>query len=277
MSLPVTPRLNLFPGGIPRAVTLSYDDGVVEDRRLVEILNRHGLKASFHLNSGFLGRENKLRPDEVASLFEGHEVSAHSVTHPHLTDVPLSEVAAQLVDDRRALEALCGYPVRGMSYPFGTYDDALVSHLPSYGIEYSRTVASHGGFHVPADLLRWHPTCHHNDGLAAKTDAFFSEDPRGRLRLFYVWGHSYEFPRNDNWQVIEVFAERVGREREAGRVWCATNIEIADYLRALRQLRASIDGTVLYNPTALSLWVTWSERAVEIPAGGTVRFSEARV
>ena len=269
VSIPI--RFDLFPGGLSRAVTLSYDDGVVEDRKLVEILNRHGLKASFHLNSGALGREINLRADEIAALFRGHEVSAHSVTHPHLGDVPPSQVAWELLEDRRALESLAGYPVRGMSYPFGTYSPAVLEALPVLGIEYARTVASHGGFDVPENLLLWHPTCHHNGhngkDLAAIAEAFFTEPKRNRLRLLYVWGHSYEFPRQNNWDAIERFAERVAREKTA---WCATNIEIADYLRALLQLRTNVAGTQVENLSSLSLWITWDGAPREIPAGARV-------
>lgn len=42
----------MFPDGKKKALTLSYDDGVEQDRRLVEILNRYGIKATFNINSG---------------------------------------------------------------------------------------------------------------------------------------------------------------------------------------------------------------------------------
>ena len=40
-----------FPGGAYKVVTLSYDDNVEEDVRLVEIMKKHGLKGTFNLNS----------------------------------------------------------------------------------------------------------------------------------------------------------------------------------------------------------------------------------
>lgn len=262
---------NLWPGGRPRAVTLSYDDGVVEDRRLVEILNRHGLKGTFHLNSGTLGQEKKLKPDEIAAVYAGHEISAHSVNHPHLDAVPGDQLALEMLDDRRALEALAGYPVRGMSYPFGTYSGAIVGALPALGIEYARTVESHGRFHVPQDFLLWHPTCHHNHELEKKTDEFFAlaQMPwRRPMALLYVWGHSYEFPKDDNWDLIERFAARVGAEKET--VWAATNIEIVDYVNAVRRLKTDVAGTRVLNPSALPVWITWDGAPREIPAGALV-------
>ena len=41
-----------FPGGLGKALTLSYDDGVEQDIKLIDILNRYGLKCTFNLNSG---------------------------------------------------------------------------------------------------------------------------------------------------------------------------------------------------------------------------------
>ena len=41
-----------FPGGLAKALTFSYDDGVEQDIRLVEILDKYGMKGTFNLNSG---------------------------------------------------------------------------------------------------------------------------------------------------------------------------------------------------------------------------------
>ena len=265
------PRIqtDLFPGGKRKAVTLSYDDGVIHDRRLVEIFNRHGLKGSFHLNSGTLGQAGRLDPAEVGALFAGHEVSAHSVTHPHLETLPGDGLAREILDDRRALEALAGYPVRGMSYPYGTYTAEVVGRLPAYGIEYARTVESHGRFHLPDDWLRWHPTCHHRTDLLAKTAEFLTLNSWGRLALLYVWGHSYEFENNGNWELIEQFGERVARE--AAALWFATNIEIIDYLQALRQLRTSVDGSLVQNLSYRPVWISVDGEPREIAPGGLLR------
>ena len=68
----------LYPQGRPKALTMSYDDGVTQDRRLVAIFNRYGIRGTFHLNSALLGTGNRIQPEEVADLYAGHEVSCHS-------------------------------------------------------------------------------------------------------------------------------------------------------------------------------------------------------
>ena len=55
MSLQINDRM-LFPGGKKKAFTLSYDDGITQDRRLIGILDRYRVKATFNLNSGLFGQ-----------------------------------------------------------------------------------------------------------------------------------------------------------------------------------------------------------------------------
>lgn len=259
---------NLFPGGKQKAVTLSYDDGTIHDRRLVDIFNRHGLKSSFHLNSGLFGND-RLSAEEISDLFRGHEISAHSVDHPSLALLPAEQIAVQLLDDRRALEALAGYPVRGMSYPNGSFTKEIAARLPGLGIEYARTTLSHGGFHLPEDPLRWHPTCHHKQDLMAKTEEFLLPQRSKNPLLFYVWGHSYEFDRENNWDLIECFGARLAEASDS--IWFATNIEVIDYMKALQQLRVSVDGHFVQNLSHLPVWISANREPHEIAPGEMLR------
>lgn len=261
-------ELNRFAGGRQKCLTMSYDDGPPEDRRLVEIFNRHGIRGSFHLNSGTLGQGERVKPQEVATLFAGHEVSAHSATHPFLDDLPTAKIVQEMLDDRKALEDLAGYPVRGMSYPFGTFNERVLGALSQVGIEYSRTVASTGNFSLPQNFLTWNPTCHHKSNLMELTERFLARQNYSRLALFYVWGHSYEFPRDNNWDLIETFCQRVGGRDD---IWYATNIAIVDYCNAMAALRFSAQGHIAYNPSAVSVWISVDQKPVEVAAGATVK------
>ncbi|OGV68179.1 MAG: hypothetical protein A2498_15010 [Lentisphaerae bacterium RIFOXYC12_FULL_60_16] len=241
-----------FPGGHRKALTLSYDDGVVEDRRLVEILNGAGIRATFHLNSGTLSKAGRVGADEVRTLYAGHEVSVHGVVHACLPHLSRESIIGEILEDRRALERLVGYPVRGMSYAGGDFNDRVVDQLPSLGIEYARTTYGHTGFSIPDDFLRWQSTGHHRDCLAKGRD-FLNLRPTYGLQLMYVWGHSYEFERNGNWDLIEQFCRDLGRNPA---IWYATNIEIVDYCRAIRSVRCNVDGNVLHNLSGQEVWFT---------------------
>ena len=270
-----------FPGGLHKALTLSYDDGVEQDVRLIDILDRHGIRCTFNLNSGCWAKEGTVYPkghihrrmsaSQVAQVYcnPNHEVAAHCLTHASLTELNPAQIAHEVLADRENLEAMFGGLVRGLAYPFGTFSDTVVDALKATGAAYARTVVSTNNFSVPTDWLRLHPTCHHNaPNLPQLCDRFLADSaPFGSL-LFYLWGHSYEFEADDNWQVIEDFCQKMGGHDD---VWYATNIQIVDYVNACRNVIASADSHTLHNPTATDVWADVDGRCVKIPAGGTVR------
>ncbi len=270
-----------FPGGLRKAVTLSYDDGVEQDVRLMDILDKHGIRCTFNLNSGCWAPEGvvyapgtihrRMPKSQVEKLYANpnHEVAAHCLTHASLTELSPAEIAWEVLEDRRNLEAMFGGLVRGLAYPFGTYSDQVVDALKATGAAYARTVHSTNDFTVPTDWLRLHPTCHHNaPNLNDLCDRFLADPAPFFNRLFYLWGHSYEFEADNNWQVIEDFCEKMGGRDD---IWYATNIEIVDYVNACRRVIASADGKTLHNPTSTDIWADVDGKRVVIHAGETVK------
>ena len=206
-----------------KIITFSYDDGVTQDRRLVEILNKYGLKATFNINSGLLGTErrlkvygvevdhNKIDPSEVKSLYAGHEVAVHTVHHPHLTALTDDEIVEEVERDRAALSELVGYEVKGMAYPGGGFQNSdRVERVlrERTGVEYSRTISLSYSFEPTANRFRYKPTAFHMDYKVNRqlADEFFDSDSDG---IFYIWGHSYEFDANDSWDEFEDFCKYI--------------------------------------------------------------------
>lgn len=256
-----------FPGGKHKVLTMSYDDGHLSDRRLVEIFNRHAIKGTFHLNYGLMDMANRIPREEVKSLYEGHEVSAHAWSHPTIARCPDALVAQQVLEDRRGLESLVGYPVRGMSYPNGSHSPSLREMLPHLGIEYSRTVDATNRFELPENPLRWDPTCHHARDLLELGREFLGLKNRQYLYMMYVWGHSYNFDNDSNWDLIGEFCTMAGGQED---VWYATSIQIVDCMRAWEALRFCADGTMVLNPSACSVWLDVGGVATEVPGGAQV-------
>ena len=253
-----------FPDSKAKALTLSYDDGVIQDKRLINILKPYGIKATFNINSGMFsqvdvvdGGRMSMRQAKELYMNSGHEVAVHSLTHLYLDKLPLAIAVDDVLEDRKNLETLFGGVVRGMAYPYGTYSDVLIDALENIGIAYSRTVISTHDFRLPSDWLQLTATCHHNDSLLMKlTDDFINANPNNERfcqepLLFYLWGHSYEFDNNDNWNVIEEFAKKMGNRDD---VWYATNIEIYDYMQAYEKLIFSVNEEWVYNPSGLTIW-----------------------
>ena len=254
-----------FPGGREKAFTLSYDDGIRQDKKLVGIFNKYGLKCTFNINSGLTGDESQSdKPDgrmswkEMKATYAGHEIALHALTHPFLEQLTPAQATTEVISDRLNIEKELGVITRGMAYPYGTYNDTVVEILKNSGIAYCRTTHATNGFGLPQNWLTLYPTTHHaNPKLFELIDAFTKDEHRTNPvpMMFYLWGHSYEFDRNDeysNWERAEQFCEKLAGHED--KIWYATNIEIYDYTMQFNRLIFSADGSIVYNPTSTELY-----------------------
>lgn len=213
-----------------KAVTFSYDDGVTQDRRLVKIFNYYGMKGTFNLNTGIQSSEScfeiekvpiqRMEQDDLAELYQGHEIALHGLTHASPTGIAERKDAQRALEeeylqDARNIEKLYGkYPV-GMAYAYGDCPATVVEYLKTIGIKYGRTVESTHDFQMPENPLLLKATCHHNDKeLFELAERFLeAEGNEEHPLLFYIWGHSYEFDVNDNWDRIDKLCRMLsGRE-----------------------------------------------------------------
>lgn len=266
--------------GKSKVLTLSYDDGVVQDIRLIKTLNKYGIKATFNINTGlYLPEEatrekfyGRMKLSEAKELYinSGHEVAVHTRTHPFLEKIKTDEVLTEIIEDRRNIEQQYGTLARGMAYPCGTYSVEVIDALRKCGICYSRTTKATRNFKFPEKWLELNPTCHHSDPQLTELAKKFVEEKSkyiGDNWLFFVWGHSYEFDNNDDWEVIERFAEYVGGRDD---VWYATNIEIYDYVKAYGKLQTSIDKNIIHNPSVIDVWFCHENETYCVKGGQTL-------
>ena len=267
-----------FPDFKRKAVTLSYDDGVVYDRKLIEIMDKNGLKGTFNINSGMFGKEpggRRLTKEEAYELYANspHEVAVHGFYHLALAETEQSVAVRDVIKDREELEETFGRVIKGMAYAYGSVDDKVVEALKTCGISYSRTTVSTEAFAIPEDWLRMPATCHHNNPRLMELAKTFVETEndkkytRNNPMLFYLWGHSYEFNDNDNWEIIEELAEYIGNREE---IWYATNGEIYEYVQAFNRLQFSANGMLVRNPSAIDVYLCYRGKNVLVPAGQTV-------
>lgn len=279
-------RFMRFPDGKAKAVTFSYDDGVHQDIRFSEILTKYNMKATFNLTSDVLMKREGLTSEEVENhiLKKGHEVAIHGYLHRAEGTLRPIEGIRDVLDSRMELEKKYGRIIRGMAYPDtgirffsnnATYEK-IKNYLTELDIVYARTLGGdNNSFSLPEDWHRWMPTAHHdNPKIMEYIDEFLALDLSEKAycalrhpRLFYIWGHSYEFDQEDNWDLIEDICKKFDGNDD---VWFATNIEIFNYVEAYNSLIYSADGTKVYNPTLYKIWFDVDATLYCIDSGETI-------
>ena len=270
-----------FPEGKSKVFTMSYDDGIYQDIRFVDIINQHGLKCTFNVN-GTLTERDAVKPYEKLSfrqvqefyLSGGHEVALHSYSHPTLVDLPIEQVTYEYIKNREILEDCTGMIIRGSAYPNNKYNEKVLHSLKACGVAYARGGAQTELFDIPSDWLQFMPTIKHwNPRLMELGETFLNLKTlvHHTCAMFSLMGHSYEFDRDNNWEVIGEFAELIGGHDD---VWYATCIEIYDYVKAFELLRFNLAKTIVYNPTSTDVWILRNYKLFKIPAGETVSLNE---
>ncbi|MBQ4088130.1 MAG: polysaccharide deacetylase family protein [Clostridia bacterium] len=273
-----------FPGGKTKAVTLSYDDGCRDDIRMADTISKYGLKCTFNLTAN-----PAMTKEEIQEhiLDKGHEIAVHGAQH---RAEGLQRPAAgikDVLDCRLYLEKTFDRIIRGMAYPDsgitrfgnGTSYETVKQYLSDLGIVYSRTLAGDNNkFELPTDWHAWMPTAHHkNPQIMEYIKEFVELDIDGSYgarrypRLFYIWGHSFEFERDENWELLDEIAEAISGKEDT---WYATNMEIYAYVEAYHALVFSADETKIYNPTLHAVWLNIDGVTYTVKPGETIIVTE---
>ena len=274
-----------YPDGKAKAVTFSYDDGVMQDKRLAGVFDKYGMKATFNFNCEYM-RDDNFTKEEIKDIFlsKGHEIAIHGANHRPTGNLRPIEGITDILDCRLELEEKCDSIIRGMAYPdtgiklmgnFGNYD-MVKKYLTELDIAYSRSLGGdNNSFMLPSDFHDWVPSAHHtNPHIMEYIDEFLALDisvkmyhARRTPRLLYIWGHSYEFDRDNNWDHIEKICSKLANNDE---IWYATNIEIYDYVQGYKNLRYSADGHKIYKPNLFTVWIDADSKLYSIEPGETV-------
>ncbi|MEE0967910.1 MAG: polysaccharide deacetylase family protein [Clostridia bacterium] len=275
-----------YPKGKTKAVTLSYDDGSKSDARFAETINQYGLKCTFNLVGSLVDQEIGLTKEFIRTeiLAKGHEIATHGYNHRALDRVRPIEGIRDTLDCRLTLEREFDIIIRGMAFPdrsvnrfkFPDAYSTVRSYLEELGIAYVRTIGGdNDSFELPDDWFNWMPSAHHeNPQLTQYMEDFLALDvnqqycSRRAPRLFYLWGHAFEFDRAGNWDRLEMICETLAGKED---IWYATNMEIYEYVQAYRSLIYSADGMTVYNPTLMEIWFDIDGKLYSIKSGETLR------
>ncbi len=273
-----------FPDGKSKAVTLSYDDGNRSDLQLADVISKAGLKCTFNLNGNIM-KKGIISDDEIREHFldKGHEIAVHGENHSAPGKQRPIEGIKGVLNCRLELEERFGHIIRGMAYPDsgirvwenGADYETIKRYLTDLDIAYARTLGGDNDkFYLPTDWHCWMPTAHHvNPKLMEYIDKFLNLNIDENYisgqgaRLFYLWGHAYEFERDNNWDFLDEICEKLGGHED---IWYATNMEIYNYVQAYNSLEYSADSNIIYNPTLYTIWFKYDEAEYSIKSGETL-------
>ena len=224
-----------------KTITFSYDDGVTQDQRLVDLFNKYNLKCTFNLNSALGGTcklhkrsgttftHGRFDTDEYRRVYQGHEVAVHTLTHPNLTTLSKPEIIHQVEKDRCNLSELVGYDVHGMAYPCGgiNNDDRTAEIIKNHTqIKYCRTITNTDSFNLQDNLFRLNPNVYHilEFERLMNMGKTFLEMTTEKPQIFYIWGHAYEMDFHpDYWIKLEEFFEMISCRDD---IFYGTNSEV---------------------------------------------------
>lgn len=225
--------------GKKKAVTFGFDDGTTQDVRLVELLNKYGLKATFFLNSAQFGlfwelkcegifvSHRKIQASQVKDLYQGHEVAGHTLAHVNLTRVNDDEVVHQVQQDVDSLSELCGYEVVGMGYPGGNFDSRVSKVIKERtSVKYARTAKWTKDCSViqKDGLEEYHPTEYIMRSYLESFVQEFLENDSDKPQLLNIVGHSYELDTPTmNWERFENLCKMLAGRKD---VFYGTNKDV---------------------------------------------------
>ena len=249
----------LYRFGKAKAFNVTYDDGVLQDIRFVELLNKYNLKGTFNLNSGLMENEfewthetgcviKRLSKERALPLYTGHEIASHTLTHPFMEGKTETEILYELKEDKKNLEKLFGMEMKGFAVPFDYYSEFIESCVKKIGFEYARISEESLSFKPQTDYHRWKATVFHlDDSLEKLTQDFINTDEE--LALFQIVGHSYDLDTENSWDKIENVFQRISLQQD---VLPMTTIEIIDYLKAMDEVEITKNHIV--NNSEHTLW-----------------------
>lgn len=224
-------------------VSTSWDDGHILDLRVADILNRYGLKGTFYVARDYVATRMSAR--DIRELAQLHEIGAHTMTHPVLTDIPLADARREIEDSKKWLEDILGQAVTSFCYPKGAHNPQLVALVKAAGYRMARNVhvynisIGENPFSIPTTLqiypfpLRPLPQIAFWRGWLSRLKplrqaianqptfaplsllnwrnhalawASYAADQNG---IWHVWGHSWEVEQHQQWQALDMTLQQL--------------------------------------------------------------------
>jgi peptidoglycan/xylan/chitin deacetylase (PgdA/CDA1 family) len=220
--------------------TTSWDDGHPLDRRLADLLARHGIRGTFYCPQRNRDGLPVMQPADLRALDGPFEIGSHTLDHAYANRVPAPEWARLVVQGKAQLEDTLGHAVEGFCYPGGKRVIGSRAAVAAAGFRYARTTESfcqdvgRDPLQLPT-TLQFHPHPRSvllrnlvsggrwGRRLALASVCLAEADFESRLTRalqvcltrgsgFHLWGHSWEIDRNGLWPLLDRFFGRVATQ-----------------------------------------------------------------
>jgi len=200
-------------------VTTSWDDGDKCDLILKKLLDKYNLKGTFYITINY---QNRLNNDDLCIIDQNHEIGAHTLNHPKLTEIPNKIAWDEIIDSKIYLEDILGHSVKIFSYPYGNYNDTIKDYVKKAGYFAARTVRN-GDFYEAKDQFELPVTLQTSDGFSRinyhikkkyslPIRSLYDWEIRAKRLfdkvlevggVFHIWGHSWQIEEKNEWEKIE--------------------------------------------------------------------------
>ena len=152
-----------------RPIILTFDDGYLDNyTNLLPLMQQYGYRGVLYLLGDFGVRYNQwdLAADptepraeimnatqKAAFVAAGWEIGAHTMSHPHLPQLPLAAAAAEIQQSKLALEAALQTEILTFAYPYGDLNKELKNAVREAGFALG-VATDTGGLHLEDDRMQ---------------------------------------------------------------------------------------------------------------------------
>lgn len=243
-------------------VTTSWDDGAIEDLKLLEFLNKYKLKGTFYISQKINSqikpgkKLTRLSDDEIKKIAETQEIGAHSLNHIYFDQLNDEEIKNEINGSKQYLENLLGEKIKMFCYPGGKFNEKASKTVKTAGFLGARTTEvfkfSFDNPFAMATTIHCYPFPLRKDGLSVLLQPLLrNKNPILNLGLplksflswnnlakclfdytlqnggiFHLWGHSWEIEKNEMWDDLEKLFKYISKRPD---VKYLTNSETLEF------------------------------------------------
>lgn len=204
-------------------IQISVDDGTKDDIRIARLCEKYGVDCTFYLPVDIVGvclqkGWEPLKPQDEEYIARNFEIGSHTITHRHLTQIPIEEAIEEIKDSKTILENKYDQNITKFCYPRGYANETLKKVVEKSGYTYARSTAI-GHIGEPDDPLfastAVHMGCPVREEYKGSTWLDYGlkllDKAREEDKDFEAWCHSWELTRYNEWNNVELFIKELAR------------------------------------------------------------------